>query len=77
MNERILKLQQQVKELLAWKQERLIQQIQFNPPVNTTTLMHQNHFEMENTLTFSPTVPIAIEVLLDETIYYIPAFTHS
>lgn len=39
MEERILKLKQQVKELLEWKRENSSQQIPFNPAINTTKLM--------------------------------------
>lgn len=74
MNERIQKLKDQIEELKQWKKDNSIQQIPFNPPVNVDVLMHIDHFEMQPTYTFSPNTKVAIEVLLDTTIYYLPAF---
>ncbi len=39
MEERIQKLKLQIGELMEWKRQNSIQQIPFNPPVNTTRLM--------------------------------------
>ena len=75
MEERIQKLKLQIEELKKWKLDNSIQQLPFNPPVNTETIMHLDHFVMQNTLTFSPNTPVAIEVDLGGTIYYLAGFT--
>ncbi len=74
MDERISKLKEQVKELLEWKRQNSVQQLPFNPPVNTTNIMHNNHLVVTGKI--STTVPFFdkwLEVKLDDKIYVIPA----
>ncbi len=78
MQERIQKLKQQIEELKQWKEANAIQQIPFNPPVNVTVLMHQNHFEyIPDTTIGVASNKIAIEITLDGDIYYLPAFVST
>ncbi len=75
MNERIQKLKEQIRELMEWKRQNSIQQIPFNPSVNTKRVMHQNHFEYIPVTSIGvQSTKIAIEVSLDGTLYYFPAF---
>lgn len=67
MNERIQKLKEQIKELQAWKLSNSIQQIPFNPPVNTTKIMQEGMLVATGKVIDISVLPInnSIEVMFD------------
>jgi hypothetical protein len=77
MEKRIKDLQEQIAELMQWKKSIASQQITYPLGINSTVLMQKDHFVMQKGYTFSPTQTVAIEVLLDADIYYIPGFKPS
>jgi hypothetical protein len=72
MNERIIKLKEQVKELMEWKKQNSIQQIPFNPPVITQTIIDINHFVVQTEYIIAGGTGVALEVNLDNKIFYMP-----
>ena len=72
MEQRIQKLKQQLAELKQWKIDNSIQQLPFNPPVNTETVMHIDHFVMQQSVTPLPqNTSAGIEVEFDGDIFYL------
>lgn len=74
MNERIQKLQLQIKELLEWKESNAIQQIPSNPSINTTKVMQDGLLVTTGKSTLViPTFDILLEVNIGDEITYLPA----
>jgi hypothetical protein len=73
MNERIQKLKDQIKELQAWKLSNSIQQIPFNPPVNTTRIMQDGMLVATGKTATGTGLDIYLEVSFDGDLVLIPA----
>ncbi len=69
------KLKDSVKELMDWKLQNSIQQIPFNPPVNTTKIMQDGMLVATGNTEdgLSTVYDIMLEVSLDGEKVFIPA----
>lgn len=74
MEDRIAKLKHQVQELLDWKKQNAIQQIPFNPPVNTTRIMQEGMLVTDGKVDDSLVIAFdtSLEVSFDGDIVWLP-----
>lgn len=77
MEDRILKIKEQVKELLEWKRNNSIQQVKLPVGFNTQAIIQQNHFVVKPDFIIVTGTELALEVMNDSTLYYLPALLNA